>query len=172
MEGGDDARFPTYVPCGDGVPQTQFFDFNACGGQIAQIIRRNRRDAKTALRPRLHQALGSEPRERFTYRALTRFELLTQLTDAQRLTGLETTVQEGVSKLIIGMLSQARRSTGRAPRRCGLRGFGSDDSSLQDLFSSLSRLRALVKVYIETKSIHEYFVAMGAARAAPFPRRI
>jgi hypothetical protein len=161
MEGSDDACFPAYIARGDGVPQAQFFDFNARGGQIAQILRRNRRDAKTALRPRLHQALGSEPRKRLAYCALTSLELLTQLPDAQRITGFETTVQEGVSKLIVGMLSQARRSAGRSPGRCRFRGFGSDVSSPKD-----------PKKYILKRKVYTSILWPWAERASPYSRRI
>jgi hypothetical protein len=163
MESGNDSRFPPYVARRDGVSQAEFFDFDSRGRQVPQIFRRNGGDAKATLRPRLHQTFRGESRQRFADGPLTGFEPFAQFADTQRLAGFKTTVEQVIPQLIVGALGEAR------PSPCGTQRF---DTCTQYLAPLTSHLRAVSKVYIETKNIHEYFGSMGTECMRPLSRRL
>jgi len=71
----------------------------------------------------LHQALRGQPRQRFAHGTLTRIECFLQLADPQGFAGFEAAIQQGVSKLIIGALSQAGRAPGIVSRTGYMHGF-------------------------------------------------
>jgi hypothetical protein len=92
----------------------------------------------------LNQAFGGESRERLTDSSLTGIELLAQLADAQRRTRFESAIEQRIAQLIVSALGQAGFGAGAAVLRSGAQGVGSVG-------------HVDPKVYIETKSIPEYF---------------
>ena len=145
MERRDDARFPADITRGDRLAKAEFFDFDTRGGQIAQILRRDRRDAEAALRSRLHQTLGSESRQRFAYSTLTGFEPFAQFADTQRFSGFETTVEQVVPQLVVGTLGQARPVPSGRFGAAGLADSVCVPGAFKMSSSSKPRLRALSK---------------------------
>jgi hypothetical protein len=107
MECRNQTRLPAHVAGIDGVPQAELLDLDAGGGQVAQILCGNRRDAKAALRPRFDQPLRGEARQRFAHGPLAGIEALAQLPDTQGFAGLKTAIQQGFAQQIVGALGKA-----------------------------------------------------------------
>src|SRR6185369_2168091 len=115
MEGGHQPGLPIDIAQRDGAPEAKGFDLDAHPGQVAEILGRDRRRAKTALGLRHHQPLGGQARERLADRAEADGEPGAELLNLETASRKDAAGQEIRAQILIGTLGEIEGVVPRHP---------------------------------------------------------